>query len=50
MIRFLAPADVDPMNTDAVDGAGFVGVTFDDQGVPAFYYTPRLPSAAGDNS
>ena len=42
MIRFLAPADVATTSTDAVDGAGFVGVTFDHQGVPTFYSTPRL--------
>ncbi|HEY5878048.1 MAG TPA: VOC family protein [Nakamurella sp.] len=42
MVRFLAPADVDSANIDAVDGAGFVGVTFDHQGVPSFYSTPRL--------
>lgn len=34
LVRFLTPA--------AVDGAGFVGVSFDHSGVPTFYANPRL--------
>ena len=34
LVRFLTPA--------AVDGAGFVGVSFDDSGVPTFYSNPLL--------
>jgi len=34
LVRFLTPA--------AVDGTGFVGVSFDGSGAPTFYATPRL--------
>lgn len=44
LVRFLAPADTgaDAANPPAVDGTKFVGVSFDDDGAPSFYTTPRL--------
>jgi catechol 2,3-dioxygenase-like lactoylglutathione lyase family enzyme len=44
LVRFLAPAE-NRSATQAIDATGFVGVAFDDNGVPAFYTTPRLTSS-----